>query len=117
MDETQPPSSSSLEYQFVVSSTIKEETKSKRIVRLLFKDYFLVGGLLYLCLKGHPDSLLSEARSPEGGTLVVVAAVSDAGRWLSVLPLVKTAAGTRRPAAAGGSAGRPDRGLRNRKCN
>lgn len=76
-----------------------------------------MGDLLYLCWNDHPDSLLSEAHCPEIGTLVVVAAVSDAERWLSVLPVVKTAAVTRRPAAAEGSAGRPDRGLRNRKCN
>lgn len=116
MDETQPPSSSSLEYQFVVSSTIKGET-SQTIVRLLSKEYFLVGELRHLCLKGLPDSLLWEARSPGGGTLVVVAAVSGAGRWLSAPPLVETAAGTLHPAAAAGSGGRPDRGLRNRKCN
>lgn len=116
MEETQPPSSSSLEYQFVVSSTIKEET-SKTIVRLLSKDKFLMGDLLYLCSNGHPGSLLSGARSPELGTLVVVAAASDAERWPSGPPVVKTAAVTRRPAAVGGSAGRPDRGLKNRKCN
>lgn len=76
-----------------------------------------MGDLLYLCWNDHPGSLLSGAHSPETVTLVVVAAVSDAGRWLSVLPVVKTAAVTRRPAAAGDSAGRPDRGLGNRKCN
>lgn len=75
-----------------------------------------MGDLPYLCWNGRPDPLLSEARSPEIVALVV-AAVPGAERWLSAPPLVTTAAGTRRPAAAGDSAGRPDRGLRNRKCN
>lgn len=116
MDETQPPSSSSLEYQFVVSSAIQEDKVSETSDNSLHV-LVLIGELLDLCLNAPPDSRLSEARSLDSVTLVFEAAVSDAERWLSVRPAAKTAAGTRRPAAAADSAGRPGTGLRNQTCN
>lgn len=97
MEATQFPSSSSLEYQFVVSSEKAVEMTLKLNFSFCFEQTCFLRLSAYLCYCYHPEPLLSVARCPAS------ASVSGVKRWLSALLVVKTAAVTLHPSAAGGS--------------